>query len=172
MQIKRGGTMAAGVVFLLGITGIVFSQRPVAAPPTAESRLARDVAAKAKLPVKTVQSVLDALVPEILARIEHGDTVELPKLGRIRLVRVAEHKDMEKGTGRVINVPGRNFVTLDIETEVEKAVNANGVVPSEVIREFQYNILPGQTPALQTESLKVRPLRTPNKGRLIGGQVD
>jgi nucleoid DNA-binding protein len=159
MQIKRGGTMAAGVVFLLGVTGLVFSQRPIGAPP-AESRLAKDVAAKTKLPVKTVQTVLDALVPEILTQIERGESVVLPKLGRIRLVRFAEHKDMEKVSGRVINVPGRNVVTLDMDAEAESAVNADGVVPSEVIRDFEYNILRGQTPAQRTESMKVRPLRS------------
>ena len=159
MQVKRGGTMAFGVVFLLGVTGIVFSQRPIGAPP-AESRLAKDVAAKAKLPVKTVQTVLDALVPEILAHIKRGEVVELPKLGAIRLVQVARHKDMERGTGRVIDIPARNFVILETDPEVEKTANDASVVPNEVVRDFEYNILPGQGPSLKTESLKVRSLRT------------
>ncbi len=160
MKIKRGGTISAGMVFLLGVTGIVFSQRPIGAPSSAESRLVKDVAAKTKVPVKTVQTVVDALVPEILAQIKRGDTVVLPKLGRIRLVRYAEHKDLEKGTGRVINVPGHNVVALEVEAEADNAVNADGVVPSEVIRDFEYNLLPGQTPTQRTESQKVRSLRT------------
>jgi nucleoid DNA-binding protein len=162
MQTKRGGAIAAGMVLFLGVVGIVFSQRP-ASPPlqeAGESALAKAVAAKAKLPVKTVQAVLDALGPEILAQIKHGDVVVLPKLGKIRLVRFAEHKDMERGTGRVIIVPGRNLVTLDPEPAAENAANAAGAVPNEVVTEFQYNVLPGQTPAQRTESLKVQSLRT------------
>jgi nucleoid DNA-binding protein len=170
MQLKRGAAIATGTVFFLGTIGLVFSQRTGGPAPAAENHLAKDVAARAKLPVKTVQAVLDALAPEILVQIKHGEIVQIPKLGKIRLVQVAEHKDLEKGTGRVINVPARNFVILDTDAEVERAANAAGVVPSEVVREFEYNILPGQTPSqrtesgqtpsLRTESLKTRSLRT------------
>jgi len=140
---------------------MVYSQRTTSAPLEADLALAKAVAARAKVPVKTVQEVLEALGPEILLQIKDGDVVNLPKLGKIRLVRVGEHKDMERGTGRVITIAARNYVTLDANEEVDKAANAEGVRPNEVVTQFQYNVLPGQTPSQKAGSLKVRSIRTP-----------
>jgi nucleoid DNA-binding protein len=159
MQTNRRRAVATGLVLLLGAAGVVYSQQTANAPPTAA--LANAVAIRAKLPVKTVEKVLEALVPEILFQIERGDIVDLPKLGKIRLVRIAEHKDMERGTGRVINIAARNYVTLDTDKEVDKAANAAGVQPNEVVPQFQYNIMPGQTPGQKVGNFKVPSTRTP-----------
>jgi len=161
MPTKRVGAVAVGAVLFLCAVGMVYSQRTTSAPLEADLALAKAVAARAKVPVKTVQEVLEALGPEILLQIKDGDVVNLPKLGKIRLVRVGEHKDMERGTGRVITIAARNYVTLDANEEVDKAANAEGVRPNEVVTQFQYNVLPGQTPSQKAGSLKVRSIRTP-----------
>jgi nucleoid DNA-binding protein len=161
MQITRGGAVAAGLVLLLGAAGVVYSQRPSSPSSEADPQLVKAVAARAKLPVKTVEAVFEALAPEILLQIKDGGIVTLPKLGKIRIVRVGEHKDMERGTGRVFTVAARNFVTLDADSEVDKVVNAAGVKPNEVVVQFQYNVMPGQTPSQKAGSLKVRSSRTP-----------
>jgi nucleoid DNA-binding protein len=161
MQITRGAAVAAGLGLLLGAAGVVYSQHTTDPMPEADSQLAKAVAARAKLPVKTVEAVLAALAPEILLQIKQGGIVNLPKIGKIRVVRVGEHKDMERGTGRVFTVAARNYVTLDAESEVDKAVNVAGVQPNEVVVQFQYNVMPGQTPSQKTGSLKVRSTRTP-----------
>jgi nucleoid DNA-binding protein len=152
---------ALGLILLLVTAGVVYAQRITNGSPDETPPVAKAVAGKTKLPVKTVQTVLDALGPEIAKAIQRGEIVELPKLGKIRLVRIAEHKDIERGTGRVLTVPGRNYVTLDAEREVDTAANGSGIVPNEVVPQFQYNIMPGQTPSLRTRSLKVRSQGSP-----------
>jgi nucleoid DNA-binding protein len=160
MQFKQKAA-TAGVVLLLGTTGILYSQRPAPAPPGQTPPLLKALAAKTKVPLQTVQTVVDALGPEIRTLIQRGEVVTMPKLGTIRLVRVADHKDIERGTGRVLTVPARNYVTLDTDSEVDAAANALGVQPNEVVPQFQYNIMPGQTPSQKTGSLKVRSQRSP-----------
>jgi len=161
MQTKRRGAFVTGLALLLGVAGVVYCQQPANSSAEPDMKLATDVAARAKVEVKTVQKVLEALAPEILDQIKKGAVVELPKLGKIRLVRVGEHKDMERGTGRVITIAARNFVTLDANPEIDTAANAAGVQPNEVVTQFQYNVLPGQTPSQKAGNLKVRSLRTP-----------
>jgi nucleoid DNA-binding protein len=167
MRTKRGGAIAAGLVLFLGVAGVVYSQRPAPRivnappPPGAGAALVKRVAVRAKLPEKTVQAVLEALGPEVAAGIQRGGTETLPKLGRFRIVRVEAHKDMERGTGRLLSIPAKNFIIFDPEAEVEAAGNVSTVVPNEVVPAFEYNVMPGQTPSQKAGSLKTRSLRTP-----------
>jgi nucleoid DNA-binding protein len=156
--------MVGGLILSLGLAGLVYSQ-PRPTPPQAAPKglggsgvpLAARLVARTKLPAKTVQAVLDALGPAVLTEITAGGTDTIPRLGSFRVVRIPEHKDMERGTGRVLNIPAKNYIVFDPEGAAEVAAKAANVQPNAVVPPFEYIILPGQTPGQ-----KVGRTRVPN----------
>ena len=74
-----------------------------------------------------------------------GNTVNLPGLGTMRVVRVAEHKDMKAGTGRVLRVPAKNVVEFLSNEGLGEAANSPTAVPAETVPAFERNTLPDQT---------------------------
>jgi nucleoid DNA-binding protein len=159
---------AAGLLLFLSLAGVVYSQRVTQPPPRPQTPrygagvpLVKRLAARSRLPENTVKAVLDALGPEVVAEIQRGATDTIPGLGTIRIVRVAEHKDMERGTGRPVTIPARNYVIFDPDPTVESAANSANVQPSEVVPAFEYNVMPGQAPSIKAGSTKVRSPRTP-----------
>jgi nucleoid DNA-binding protein len=161
--------MFAGLALFLGVVGIVYPQRPPTnlRPGTqvqagSGTPLVTRVANRTKLPEVTVKKILDAMGLEVLAEMQRGGAETLPNLGKMRIVRIPEHKDMERGTGRVITAAGRNYVVFDPEGDVASAANIANVVPNEVVPQFEYNVLPGQTPSPKAGRTRVPPIRTPS----------
>jgi nucleoid DNA-binding protein len=163
----RPWAVTAGVV-LLGAAGLVSAQiQPN--PPKAVKQpylgryvpLAQRVAAKAKLPEKTVREVLDILGSEVLAEVQRGGTETLPKLGTLRIVRIDEHKDLERRTGRVVTVAARNHLEFEAEVEVDSAANGHYVRPAEIVPSGESNPLPGQTPSQRVGRTRTPSVRTP-----------
>jgi nucleoid DNA-binding protein len=167
MQMQRGPMLVGGLILFLGLVGLAYSQ-PRPTPPQGAAKapggtglpLAVRLAARTKLPEKTVQTVLDALGPAVLAEIAAGGTDSIPRLGGFRVVRIPEHKDMERGTGRVLNVPGKNYIVFDPEGQAESAANAANVQPNAVVPPFEYILLPGQTPGQRVGRTRAPDVRT------------
>jgi len=133
---------------------------PMAAPaqpakPRAEESLGQRVARESKLSEEQVTRVLNALGPAVRDELKRGSSVSLPGLGTFRIVRVAEHKDIEAGTGRPLRVPATNTVEFLATDGLSEAANSATAVPAEVVPAFEYNPLPNQT-----KGQKVGPTRT------------
>jgi hypothetical protein len=73
---------------------------------------------------------------------------------------IPEHKDMERGTGRVLTIPGKNYIVFDPDGEAESAASAANVQPNAVVAPFEYILLPGQTPGQKVGRTRVPPVRS------------
>ena len=82
------------------------------------------VARESKLTEEQVTRVLNALGPAVRDELTKGNTVNLPGLGILRVVRVAEHKDMEAGTGRLLRIPAKNTVEFLATDGLGEAANS------------------------------------------------
>lgn len=159
------GVMAllGGIGLLAGTLAAQPAQPPKPAPPTAKDSLAEGIARTTKLKEDDVQKVLDALGPAVLAKIASGEDVTFPGMGTIRIVRIPEHKDMNK-EGRPIVVPAVNTVEFLPTTEIKDAANAKGVAPAETVPKQEFNVFPNQTktpgqyvPPTRNQGQRVRP---------------
>src|SRR5204862_8199082 len=119
---------------------------PAQAPPKprADETMNQRVARESKLTEEQVTRLLNALGPAIRDELKKGHTVSLPGLGTFRVVRVAEHKDIEAGTGRVLRVPATNTVEFLAGEGVGEAANSPTAVPSETVPAFEHTPLPNQ----------------------------
>src|SRR5262245_47086862 len=109
---------------------------PMAAPaqpakPRGEETLGQRVARESKLTDEQVARVLTVLGPAVRDELKKGNTVSLPGLGTFRVVRVAEHKDIEAGTGRPLRVPATNTVEFLATEGLSDAANSATAVPAE-----------------------------------------
>ncbi|HZT82833.1 MAG TPA: HU family DNA-binding protein, partial [Gemmataceae bacterium] len=123
--------------------------------PRGEETLPQRLARESKLSEEQVNRVLTALGPAVRDQIKKGNSVSLPGLGTFRVVRVAEHKDIEAGTGRPLVIPARNTVEFLATEGLSTMANGEGVVPAETVPAWQFNPLPDQT-----KGQKVGPTRT------------
>jgi nucleoid DNA-binding protein len=123
--------------------------------PKANETLPERLARESKLTPEQVTRVINALGPAMRDELVKGNSVNLPALGTFRVVRVAGHKDMEAGTGRVLNVPARNTVEFLASEGLGEAANAASTRPAETVPAFEFNPLPNQT-----KGQKVGPTRT------------
>jgi nucleoid DNA-binding protein len=125
--------------------GLSFTVTSLAQPPRPPERLplTAAVAKKSKLPEDDVKAMLEALGPIVREKLANGETVELPGLGTIRVVRVPEHKDLVQG--RPATISAVNNVEFVPVPEVVQAANAPGAVPAVTVPAFEYDPLPGQT---------------------------
>jgi len=125
--------------------GLSFAVTSSAQPPRPAERLplTAAVAKKSKLPEDDVKAMLEALGPIVREKLANGETVELPGLGTIRVVRVPEHKDLVQG--RPATISAVNNVEFVPVPEVVQAANAPGAVPAVTVPAFEYDPLPGQT---------------------------
>ena len=125
--------------------GLSFTVTSLAQPPRPPERLplTAAVAKKSKLPEDDVKAMREALGPIVREKLAIGETVELPGLGTIRVVRVPEHKDLVQG--RPATISAVNNVEFVPVPEVVQAANAPGAVPAVTVPAFEYDPLPGQT---------------------------
>ncbi len=157
---KRPWLALAAVAGLLG--GLVPSDAPgqPAPKPRPGETMSQRLARESKLSEEQVARVLNALGPAVRAELTKGKTVSLPGLGTFRVVRVAEHKDMEAGTGRVLRVPAKNTVEFLAGEGLSEAANGAAAVPAETVPAFEYNPLPNQTKGQKVPPTKTEGIRT------------
>jgi nucleoid DNA-binding protein len=146
--------VAAAVVLGLGFAGgVVYSQRVAA--KSFEQRLAE----KAGLREETVIRLLKALGPIATEDLRKGEQVVLPGLGALRVVRVAEHRDLRNG--RPVTVAAANYVEFIPTGDLVNAANTEGARAAETVPEFRYIPLPNQTPSQKAPSrIRVDPVRS------------
>jgi nucleoid DNA-binding protein len=150
----------AGLLALVGLMAVVAASAQAPEAPKKQTLEGR-VATASKQKRDTVTKVLKALGPAVAAQLQAGEPVTLPGLGTFRVVRVAAHRDMIGGAGgRVIKVPGANYIEFVPTGQLEDAANAPGATPSRTVPGFEYIPNPYQVPALKAESLKVGRTRT------------
>jgi nucleoid DNA-binding protein len=154
MRGKRWLMAGVAAAFLgLGFAGgLVYSQRLPA--KTWEQR----VADGARVKEEVVINVLKALGPVVREEIKKGNQIVLPGLGALRVVRVAEHRDLRNG--RPVTVPAFNTVEFIPTGDLAGEANGEGVRPAETVPEFRYIPLPNQTPSLKVPRTRVDPVRT------------
>jgi nucleoid DNA-binding protein len=144
---------------LAGVLGIFL---PLEAPaqskpkPRGEETLNQRLARESKLTEEQITKVLTALGPAVRDQLVKGNTVTLPGLGTFRVVRVAGHRDIEAGTGRVLSIPARNTVEFLSGDGLSEAANGAATMPAETVPAYQFNPLPDQAPGQ-----KVGPTRSP-----------
>jgi nucleoid DNA-binding protein len=154
---KTHGWMFGAVAATLGAFLIVApaqSQKPPVKVP-----LAQAIAKKTKVDEADVIKVLEALGPAIREKLSSGDTIELPGLGTMRVVRIPEHKDMVKG--RPTTIEAVNSVEFVPVGELVDASNSPTAVPAVTVPQFEYNPLPGQTPGQKSPGVRAPNVRTP-----------
>jgi nucleoid DNA-binding protein len=156
---KRPWLALAALAATLGVL------MPLAAPaqpakPRAEETMGQRLAREAKLSEEQVNRLLTVLGPAVRDELKKGNTVSLPGLGTFRVVRVAEHKDIEAGTGRPLRVPATNTVEFLATEGLSEAANSATAVPAETVPAFQFNPLPNQNKGQRTPSQKIEGTRT------------
>jgi nucleoid DNA-binding protein len=168
-----------GAAILAGAAGLVLGQspepKPVQKPEAKQSpvkeplRIGADrsglpntlkerVAAVTKLPPADVAKMLEALGPAVRDLLGQGQTVDVPNLGRFRVVRVPEHRDLVDG--RPATIPPSNTVEFLPTGAFATAANQPGVRPAETVPPFEYNPLPDQTKSLRVPSQRLPNTRT------------
>src|SRR5262245_33169861 len=129
---------------LAGGFGIFIPMEAPAQPakPRAEETFGQRVARESKLSEEQVTRVLNALGPAVRDELKKGKSVNLPGLGVMRVVRVAEHKDIEAGTGRPLRIPARNTVEFLANDGLNEVANSSTAVPAETVPAWEFNPLP------------------------------
>jgi len=151
---KRPWLALAALVAALGI--LIPMEAPAQTQrPRGEETLNQRLAREAKVSEEQAARVFKALGPAIRDELKKGNTVSIPGLGTLRVVRIAEHKDIEAGTGRVLRIPARNTVEFLAGEGLSEAANSATAVPAEIVPAFERDPLPDQT-----KGQKVGPTRT------------
>jgi nucleoid DNA-binding protein len=148
---------------LVGCLGLALSMTAGAQSPFGRKRaetLPQRLAREAQLSEKQADKVLEVLGPIIRDELTQGRTVTLQGLGTFEIVRVAGHKDIEFGTGRVEHIPARNTIVFLASGDADGAANAEGVVPVDTVPAFEYIPLPGRTARQRIGTTRSEGIRT------------
>jgi nucleoid DNA-binding protein len=148
------GALTATLGAVLIVAAPAHSQRPPALVP-----LPQVVARKTKLEEDDVAKVLDATGPAIRDKLSNGEVVELPGLGKFRVVRIPEHKNMIKG--RPATIEASNYVEFVPTAQLVEASNSPNAVPALTVPQFEFNPLPDQTPGQRMGGTRMPNTRTP-----------
>jgi hypothetical protein len=70
----------------------------------------------------------------------------------LRVVRIAEHKDLVKGVPAVI--PATNYVEFVPAADLVTAANAKGAVPAKTVEAYEFRVNPNHDPGLKAEPRK------------------
>ncbi len=146
------GSLAA----VLALSSPAQSQRQRDEDQPLTKRLARE----GKVTDEQAARVFNALGPVLRNELGRGRTVSVPGLGTFRVVQIAEHKDIERGTGRVLRVPATNTVEFLADGSLNRAANSDAAVPAETVPAFEYVPLPNQTPGQKSGTSRSTGTRT------------
>ena len=144
--------MACGALLVL-----LLLSTPAQFKPQKEPTLLQRVAEASRLSEENADRVLQALGPAIREELAKGKEVSLPGLGRFRVVRVQEHRDLVDGRPAII--PAANRVEFIASDTLDGAANAAGAKPADTVVPFHYIPLPGQTPGQKVGNTRTPPTR-------------
>lgn len=136
----------------------IVHEQPAAKDKDKPATIPARVAAETKLTEEEVKKVLKALGPAVRDQLAAGKSVELQGLGSLRVVRVAGHRDLVNG--RPATIPAGNYVEFTPTGGLVEAANAADAVPADTVLPFEYNPLPGQTPATHVPDERMPNVRT------------
>ena len=156
MSVRRwlGAAALCGAVLVL--TSPAHSQRKRDAELPLTKRLARD----AKVTEEQATRLFNALGPALRDELKNGKVASIPGLGSFRVVRIEEHKDIERGTGRVLRIPARNTVEFVPEGVLEGAANSATAKPQDTVPAFEYVPLPDRANGQKTGTTRSTGTRT------------
>jgi hypothetical protein len=138
--------LAALVCILIGVGAQV--TRPKV-PGTFQEGIVGETGQKAEVVEKMLKSFGPAVTQQLLA----GRVVELPGVATIRVVRVKEYTDLVRGI--VTRIPARNYIEIVAAPELDKVANLPGTVPARVVEPYEFRVMPGVTPSLKADDIKV-----------------
>src|SRR5436190_23366618 len=119
-------SFVVGVLTVLLMSYVVSAAPPF--PPQAKPPIPYRLAHGRELPPERVAALLWAFGYEAGRDLQMGQTVVLPGLGILRVVRVDGYKDLKDG--RPITVPAHNMVEFLPEADLIDAVNESYVEPA------------------------------------------
>jgi nucleoid DNA-binding protein len=146
------GCLVAGL--LLGST--------IAAPPTPESRLplAVRIARECNVQPDAAEAMLKSLGMEAARDLRAGETVTLPGLGTLRIVRIGEYKDLDS-YGRPVTIAAHNTVEFIPEGGLTEQANKSDIKPAVTVPAFEFNPLHDAEPGQRTRGSRAPGIRTP-----------
>lgn len=151
-QILGLGILLGGLFALIGHNADVQAQRPAKFDPIVER-----IAELTKLKAEDVDKVWRAQHQAIEEQIKKGSVVQLPQLGRLQVVRVPEHKDLQGG--KPVTIAAENYIEFEPEAGLNTAANAPGAIPARTAGNYEFNPLPNQTPGQKMGRVRVPPFR-------------
>lgn len=151
-QMLAGGAVLGLLVLLIGLSAPAQLK-----PPQKELTFTQRLAEGAKLSEENADKFLQVLGPAIREELKRGREVSIPGLGRFRVVRVEEHRDMQNG--RPVTVPASNRVEFNASEGFDDAANSAGAKPADTVVPFHYIPLPGQTPGQKAPNTRTPPTR-------------
>jgi nucleoid DNA-binding protein len=104
-----------------------------------------------------VAKVLRALAGPLKDDLRQGKTVSLNGVGSFRIVKLPEYRDLKDG--KPVIIPPHNSVEFQPAGDLADAANAEGVVPAKSVPAFEYNALPGQTPGMRMDGVRMQNVR-------------
>jgi nucleoid DNA-binding protein len=148
------GTLVVALGLSVVVTGTAQQPRPARDPRSLSAR----IAAKSGVAEEDVDKVLRELGPEVQRDLASGRSVDLQRLGRLRVVQIPEHRNLVDG--RPATIPSRNEVEFLPSQDLVAAANAPGAVPAAVVQPFEYHPFTDRVP-----SNKVPDFRVPSRNR-------
>lgn len=134
------------------------SQPPLRLPPAPPQTLTGKIAAATELSEQDVELVLRALGPAVKELLARNGQADLPGVGLLRIIRVAEHRDLQNG--RPIVIPAYNYLEFQANGDLDGVANTGGIRPVDTVPAFQYSPLPNQTKSLRTPKVRTPDVRT------------
>ena len=156
MRTQRWQSLA-GCGLLLALV-VALATQAQAPRPTSPKTFKERVIADSKVAEEDVEKVLRAIGPAVRDMLASGDVVDLPGLGRFRVVRIPQHRDMVNG--RPATIPASNYAEFLPAGDILSAANAPNSQPAETVPAFEYKPLPGQTPGAKMPSQRAPATRT------------
>jgi nucleoid DNA-binding protein len=155
---KRPGFLLAGVLGAACLTiGPAIPAEPVVKPGPAPQRGAETftgrIAKASGVSEEDVAKVLRALPGVVKDEIRQGKTVSLNGLGSFRIVKLPEYRDLKDG--KPVIIAPHNSVEFQPASDLADAANAEGAVPAATVPAFEYNALPGQTPGMRMDGMRM-----------------
>ena len=107
---------------------------------------------------QSVDRLLEKLGSAMQEQLSAGRQVEIPGVGKFRVVKVEAYKDLVDGRPGVI--PEKNYVEFLPDAALNTAANAPGAVPARVVPPNEFKVNPAANPGLRNDGLKTGRTRT------------
>jgi nucleoid DNA-binding protein len=149
----------AGLAVILALGLIVTAEAQVAGgKKTTPANLKAGIVAATKEKQATIEKIFKALGPAVSEQLRAGREVELPGVGMLRVVRVAEYKDLVGGRPAVI--PARNYVEFVPTASLNSDANSPGARPARTVPGFDFRVNPNADEGIRTGSTRNPGTRT------------